>query len=66
MESPTCGGEDLETEVRGRGGERRSLGGGGNGRSLEESVLERRGVFLVRDLEGGPGDRVSKGAVRSS
>jgi hypothetical protein len=35
-------------------------------RSLEESVLEWRSVFLVRDLEGGPGDRVSKGVVRSS
>jgi hypothetical protein len=36
------------------------------GRSLEKSVLEWRSVFLVRDLEGGPGDRVSKGVVRSS
>ena len=60
----SCG-EDLETEVRGRGGERRNLGGGGNGRS-PESVLEWRSLFLVWDLEGGPGDRVSKGVVRSS
>ena len=66
VEEWNSSGEDLETEVRGRGGERRNLGGGGNGRSLEESVLEWRSVFLVRDLEGGPGDRVSKGVVRSS
>ena len=35
-------------------------------RSLEKSVLEWRSVFLGKDLEGGPGDRVSKGVVRSS
>jgi hypothetical protein len=52
-----------ETETRRR---KEESGRRRDGRRLEESVLEVRGVFLVKDLEGGPGDRVSKGAVRSS